>query len=49
MIDGYAQEDQAKGAAEIALEQETGFVPYQPARFIDSSANLYHAINLLRS
>ena len=45
-IDGYAEQDEAVGAALIAPEQKTGGVANEPPGFIYVSATFYHAVSL---
>lgn len=45
-IDGYAQQDEAVGAALIAPKQKTGGVAHEPPGFIYVSASFYHPVSL---
>ena len=44
-IDGYAEQDEAIGAALITPEQKTGGVAHEPPGFIYVSATFYHAVS----
>ena len=45
-IDGYAEQDEAVGAAKIAPEQKTSGVANESPGFIYACPGFYHAVNL---